>query len=560
MNRNRYAVVWVLGVAILSSPCWGQVYQKNYPQNPGQVLDKSPQVGAGGFNGGGAIGSYGSFARDSQLYVTGQTTGMSSFHGPIPYTPSDQFQINLPSASLSGFNRLTVGVQDLGGGSVVGATPYLDRSKTILSTPAIVSGLTMPGTNVPLVPTVDATVRATLNAPMYVDALAEYKSLIPTVPGQALSSPLLQLPKDVYVTAAPESNLPGITYLPTAQVQAELGTGRGMLLGLLADRDRALLGQEFYDLENPNKPMDLSISGRMSLEPNLAPPGDPNNWRSMKNTPVRPGQAATPRGGGGAGAGAGAGTPVKTVDTFLELLQKMQEKREGIPTTPRRLEANAPAAGGLSPGRTVEMSSQGLIVIHSLAGRGDLTNLNLTQAEARLKEGKFYEAAEGYQMAAQMNPANPLPHLGRGIALMEAGEPASAAREIRAAMDVFPPIMEMRLDYAGLTNLAVFQARLGELDARLREPEEERDPLLPFLACYLHFSEGDLQMAKTYAEQVQKLPDQGRWVQAFAEFVLTGKRPTTQPAVMGLTPSTPPAKAAMPAPAPTIPEALPAPK
>jgi Flp pilus assembly protein TadD len=193
----------------------------------------------------------------------------------------------------------------------------------------------------------------------------------------------------------------------------------------------------------------------------------------------------------------------------------------------------------------VEIVGNNQIVIHSLAGRGrDLANRNMTEAEQRLKAGKFYEASDAYEMAASLNLRNPLPHVGRALALLGAGEPASAAAEIRAALDVFPPLMEARMDLGGMMNLAVLRSRLAELDARLKQSEPEADSLLPFLACYLHYQVDDTDQAKTYANQIRSGDSKNKMVKAFAEFVLTGHRPRsqaqTQPASA---PATAPAKA-----------------
>ena len=81
----------------------------------GDALDSSPLVGSGGRN----TASTGGLLRDkgqgidSQLYVTGRVTGLGAFRGGLPYTPKGAFRLTLPSASLSDFNRRSVGLEDV---------------------------------------------------------------------------------------------------------------------------------------------------------------------------------------------------------------------------------------------------------------------------------------------------------------------------------------------------------------------------------------------------------------------------------------------------------------
>ncbi|HUS47268.1 MAG TPA: hypothetical protein VM098_04060, partial [Phycisphaerae bacterium] len=172
---------------------------------------------------------------------------------------------------------------------------------------------------------------------------------------------------------------------------------------------------------------------------------------------------------------------------------------------------------------------------HSLTGLGGgLVNRHMAAADKRLKADEFYEAADMYGMALMYSPASPFPRVGRGLAFFGAGEPITAASEFLDALRSFPPLMEARLNIGRMMRRSVFDARLAELDSRLKEAPTDQPPdaMLPFLACFLHQNVGDEAKAKQYAKQVQQLAGKDSVIQAYCEFVLTGKRPTTQPTTM----------------------------
>jgi hypothetical protein len=526
MKRQRIAAILALAVGALGASAQAQVYQKSNLAYPGQALDRSPQVGSGGYNANTGLGTYGTYALDSRLYVTGQVSGLAGFRGGIPYTPMEQFQGALPTASLSTFRGQSVGVTDVLAGRTLAPTAYFDPARTILKAPAIVSGLAGPGTRAPANPA-DASVGAAINARLYVDAMAEYRSLLPTSPGKALAVPMTAGGAGAYVPAGAGGAAAERPPMWASRTEEEAVPGRGMLLDVLGQKERAILGREFYNLERANRPLDtslrLAVEARVRGEPNYAPPTDPNHWRSTE-TVLRLGGEANVR----------VLMHRPNVDVYIDILQTHRLRREagmggsGIPA-----ESNAPVLGAAVPtaGRIVELLTGGKIILHRLAGYGkDLVNRNLAEGERLLKAGKYYEAAEAFAVAATLGPGNPLPRVGRGLALFGAGEPLSAAREFQAAMVAFPVLMEVTLDAPGIMDAKAFQSRLEELDARLAQPEEGRDVLLPFLACFLHQVQGQEAQARTFAQEVQAGSEASKVVQAYAEFVLTGKRPTRQPA------------------------------
>jgi tetratricopeptide (TPR) repeat protein len=183
-----------------------------------------------------------------------------------------------------------------------------------------------------------------------------------------------------------------------------------------------------------------------------------------------------------------------------------------------------------TPGNAIVELRGDEVLLHSLAGAGkDSFNLFMTAAQAKMKEGKFYAAARDYDSALIINSANPLALEGQGMAKFAAGEPYSAAFAFSRAIQVFPPLMETRLDVAKLIDDKTFQTRLAALDQRLSIAPDRDEPLLLMLATFLHQNAGQTEKAKAYAQLLKDSPKSTKLMQAYTTYVLTGKRPV-QPA------------------------------
>lgn len=513
-------------------------YAQGGPKVSGNALDASPMVGSGGSNsGGGNIGNVtGQWGRpgSSNLYILGQSTGLSAFHGTVPYLPSTQFQGNLPSASLSNFQRQSVGLKDAMNNTSQAPVPYFDPAKTMLNSGAISSGLNQPGTNVPLSSHVDVT--SSLASKLYIDATAQYKSLLPDTPGRLLSVPIQTAPT-TYVPP-PNAVMPSAMPSATAEEQAAPGIsakpGPGVLFGLLRAKDRGTLGEDLAALEQQDLPIDASISTQINPalmnDPNFSPlVKEPNALGLGPVERLKPGAAQ-----------AAPGTTTNQ-DVFLDLLHRLGERREKGKDVRVR-----PGGGKIEEEDTttrpahrnlVELSKDNEIVIHSLSGASrDTVNRSLVQAEARLKEGKYYEAVDLYQLVVMYNPQNPLPRMGLALSYFGAGEPISAALEIRKAIEVFPPMMETRLDIPHMMQIKEFNLQRASLERKLSGFKyEKNDPLMLFLACYLDYNAGNAEEALRYSKLIQtEAPPEDKLLHAFAKFVATGERPqaTTFPSLM----------------------------
>jgi hypothetical protein len=181
-------------------------------------------------------------------------------------------------------------------------------------------------------------------------------------------------------------------------------------------------------------------------------------------------------------------------------------------------------------GTLVGYSSRGGFVLHGLAGVGrDEFNVVMTAAGQHLKEGKHYEAAEGYRRAAALQGDNPLPRLGLSLALFGAGESLGAARQLRRAAEIFPPILTSQLDLAGMMDRELIIRRLDFLAMRLATSATGNEAMLYFIAAYVHANLGQEDQAREYALKLQAFGTADTVLTNYARFVLTGQT-TSAPA------------------------------
>src|ERR1051325_11905798 len=93
----------------------------------GSALDKNPQTGSGGFNLA-RPSTFDNGARATAI-ISGNVTGLAGFHGPAPVMPAGQFQANLPSTALSGFNGRSFTANLTGSANQLPPTPVLQANQ-----------------------------------------------------------------------------------------------------------------------------------------------------------------------------------------------------------------------------------------------------------------------------------------------------------------------------------------------------------------------------------------------------------------------------------------------
>jgi tetratricopeptide (TPR) repeat protein len=308
----------------------------------------------------------------------------------------------------------------------------------------------------------------------------------------------------------------------------------------LTDPQRQQLAKELYDLANREEPNASQVNANLNPQLNAQagapvqlppiPAGSeeplPGARRPLPaQQPAKPAPQPEP----------GAAPKVSpNQDIFSDVLMKLYQER----TAPAGQTPSGDLSGpGPSPARTAAnnplVETKGSeVLIHSLAGAGkDSFNLFMASAQGKMKDGKFYAASRDYELALTINPSNPLALEGAGLAKFAAGEPYTAAFELSRAIEVFPPLMETRLDVAKFVDEKTFSSRLAALDERLSAGPDRQETLLLMLATFLHQNAAQTDKAKAYAQLLKDAPKATKLMQTYADYVLTGKKPA-QPAIL----------------------------
>ncbi len=509
----RIATRFLIAVALapaFAAPANGQVYRKNV----GQALDSNYQIGSGGYNT--VVGGEGGV--NTQLIVTGQVTGLAGFRGNVGYRPSNELGLDVPSATLSDFRRQSVNVSDVLTGQTYKSRSYFAPSRTSVQAYSIEQNLNQPGTSKPL--TRFTTPRFARK--FYDEATEEYRPLTAVDLAPEVPMPREPIVAEDGAVVRTRDDEPGSEF-----VERYDEPGPGALFGMLRRTERLELANELYRLGRNDRRLDARLEGPQQdpaqreedqRDPRLRDVNRPLGAEDLRRTaPERRGEPVRPN-----------------EDVYTDLLVRMHQQRSGRgqPTefgverdTAELIEAWEKPSGRKQE-KIVEYSKQrGQVVLRGLAGKGkDLFNRYMNQGEARLRDGKYYDAYGRYQLAATVNPRNPLARLGAGLALFGAGEPLSAGYQVRQAMELFPPIMETRLTTAKLLSEKRIAQRLSQIRRRL-ERKDKTEPLLALAGAYFSLNSGQQDQAKEFARAIQASGSDDKLTKAFAAYVLTGKSP-----------------------------------
>ena len=532
MSRMHKLAALIVLAGAACSVCHAQDARVQY----GDVLDRSPLVGSGGYN----TNSQNSLLRDkgyglghgSQLYVTGRVTGLGAFRGGLPYTPKGQFHLALPSAGLSDFNRRSVGLEAVLRGQTYKPNPFFSRASTVLGAGGILSGRGAVGTNIPKT----TAIVPSLTRKLRVDASIKYRALLPPQAGRALSvTPIGLVPSTSLMTP---SGTTGLSKAPGEPAEAMAPAGSALpagfmtragaiaLFGALQADSRSRLAWELYQMGDPIAPIDRRVDryvdGAVDSEYKLG--GEQTLPEELFAT-----DANSPLAGRGLVRGPAAArwaAPRRNEDVYLDILLRLREQQ---PTrAPVKRPSDAVEVPVKAPVKSiVELDEKRGIVVHRLAGLGkDELNAYMTIAQDRLKRGRYYEAVDRFQLVRIFDRTNPLPLIGMGLAYFGAGEAYSAGLQFRAAIEMLPPLIESRIDVAEMMHITDARAQLVNLEQRLRDaPYTRRDPHVYFAACFMSRNVGNRSEAIRYAEIIQKLAPENRIIRAYAQLVLTGKLP-----------------------------------
>lgn len=225
-------------------------------------------------------------------------------------------------------------------------------------------------------------------------------------------------------------------------------------------------------------------------------------------------------------------TAAQQSEQMSELERRLQDRQGGRPLSGQEIQrdlnaaakkvanpagANTPgnaAPGGAQPGaaqpgavtpRPVPGAAPAdPLMIKSLATGVKAKSLAdvLTRAEGLMKEGKFAEALDQYDLAERAAPNNSLITLGRANAELGASSYRSAYTHIRQAVSTEPALLLGRYDLAGMMG----GERLQILTKDLRDlaANEPLDPMPSFLLAYIQYNAGQGAEAAGHLNEVEK--------------------------------------------------------
>jgi len=508
---RKQIVVWMVTVFVASG-ARGQIV----PVQDGRALDSNYRIGSGRVNS--ATPRRTTFS--SQMYITGQVSGLSAFRGATGYVAANQLRMTVPSSTLSDFRRQSVGLSDVLSGQTYRTSEYLDRSTTAVGLRGILSGRTAPGTNMPPTGAGGLVPRKALE-----EAMLDFRPLLGNRPGNAISVDIQ--PAIKIDTAAPR--VVGRRGIGTGSVLPEVfGASELAVFTVSGPSQRNEVDVELQELQRLSDD-DLTRIDSKVRAPSVAPP-------------------AVSSDGGGLGNSQIAEKMALQSDVFLtlvDLLRKQHMDSSGASDAARPIDPKGGnpdiklAPLGARPGSTelVEQGLRGELVFNTLAGKGaGAFNTAMRKGEKQLKSGNFYNAADQYRLAVEIAPRNPTARLGLSAALFGAGESLGAALQLRQAMEIFPPVMVTRLKV--ISKIPSNRIK-GPLDRIYKDLEGRKgtnvDPQMAMLAAYMHRSAGENYIAELCAVKLKDAAGDDKIYAAYATYVLTGRRPaamkpTTRPA------------------------------
>jgi len=162
--------------------------------------------------------------------------------------------------------------------------------------------------------------------------------------------------------------------------------------------------------------------------------------------------------------------------------------------------------------------------IRTFVGRGaSALNDELLKAEALLDIGQYYDAAARYEIAHVVDPLNPLPLIGKGHALLAAGEYLSAAVFLTRGLERFPELVRFSVDLESLIGSGeIIDIRRADIMRRLAGRE---DPRLRFLLGYLEYHTGDRESGLKHLEKAAAEAEFGSIIRRYPAMLRGGALP-----------------------------------
>jgi len=476
---------------------------QTYAQQDGRLFDANPSLYGGRINQPRPV----SPLMVGNRLTTGNVRFGMSLRSFSPISDPTNFTASLGSASLSAFRRDAFSVADspLGLRPIGGIVPYYDPARTAptgsflrrrggyqYDIPQFRPGIGGQGGALP----------GQLN---YAAPLSGQPPVGLVMPGGAGSAASLGGPLSSTLFGVRTPQMPGSAleqFDATARFQPPSFPDTGLpFTPDLTARAVTRFGEERRreGLAQGSAVGALPAPSPLEVEPNPLErilEGDSIGVLSQRAARIVEPQVESPAGAGAAGAGRSV-FPLPGDDLFTDLRMALEleknpnaewfrELYEAMRTDPSRAQEIQ---------QDVALEAQQFVArlerlaIRSFAGRAATPlNTELREAEALMQVGRYYQAAQHYDRAAQVAPGNPLPLVGRAHALLAAGEYRSAAVALLQALGRFPDLARFRFDLESLMGSGeIVDVRRAEL---MRLLERNEDVQLRFLLGYLEVYSG----------------------------------------------------------------------
>jgi len=522
-RTGRYTALRATGWALLALTFGvGEGRAQYRIDQGGRLFDANPQLGGTGYN---------SYIRPisplvgGNPFATGNVGRGFSLRSFSPISASNALHATLGTTTLSNFIRDSVSVADQGlplGG--LAPRPFFDPVRTA-PTSSYLRGFY---SSQPVYPTQVPTGQETAAGMTPFAGALQYGSpparraepgLSGRSPFESLGVPLnTELSSTIFGLEPPR--LPGLlsdaalqprpTYSPQVEPE-DLGSDRSQVSarGVSEPLDLRVWPEE--PAESLPTPVDVLMqenAARLLVEPTPPTLPRPDDAADTRDASLRPEDAATagPTLGGPPGRDAGG---LLGYDVFadmrlaleLSLNPEAEWYTEMVDATRQGLTESLAESPIESPALAVEMQSRAAAAaenfltrmlntpLQTFVGEGaSATNEELGQAEAAMARGRYYDAVQHYDRVRRLDPDNPLALVGKGHALLAAGEYVSAALSLLSGLERFPELARFQVDLTALMGGGeIVDKRRADLMVQLERNEE---PQLRFLLGYLEVHTG----------------------------------------------------------------------
>lgn len=436
------------------------------------------------------------------LVITGNVAGGRHFRGIVPYRATSEFLGDLGSSPLDSFLRRSAGSENL---DLYTGTfrPYYSPSATVTTTRPGRSGLFSPLTINSEGRVVDE--MALPSTPYYYDSDISYYSGLrePYFPiGREMETrrPLSMTPQELERLISGElGRYPQETEVSAEQYQAQMERLLNRLGDETTDRDVSQPFETQIPVEKTSEDEQLDVYEQMKQEI--------VQFQELLEQLAADGREE-PNEGGLRFAGSGptlrkmAERETSQTKTELELPPISREIQ-----TPQRFQKQASLFDKLSDVELADAAKAILGKHKTFASFSkDKFNQYLRAAEAYLKQGKYYRAADTYTLASIYKPNDPLAYAGKSHALFAAGEYMSSALFLSRALAIFPEYARFKIDLVAMVG---DRDKLENRIVDVQQCQQVSDSAeLQFLLAYIYYQMDRLELAKEAIDQAsEKMPN-----------------------------------------------------